>query len=53
MRWPVDVGGPVEALEGADQVGGRVDLASVDPVSCESRVGVMGVVPRIAEAEKC
>jgi methyl coenzyme M reductase subunit C len=43
----------VQALEDADQAGGGVDLASVDPVAGESRVGVVSVVPRIAKAEKC
>ena len=43
----------MEALEDADQAGGGVDLASVDPVAGESRVGVVSVVPRIAKAEKC
>ena len=53
VRRPVDIGGAVEALEDADQAGGGVDLASVDPVAGESRVGVVSVVPRVAKAEKC
>jgi hypothetical protein len=53
VRWPVGVGRPVETLKDADQEGGRVDLASVDSVPCQSGVGVVGVVPRIAEAKKC
>ena len=53
VRRPVDIGGAVEALEDADQAGGGVDLASAESVAGESRVGVVSVVPRIAEAEKC
>ena len=53
MRWPVGVGRPVETFKDADQDSGRVDLASVDSVPCQSGVGVVGVVPRIAEAEQC
>jgi hypothetical protein len=43
----------VQTLEDADEARGGVDLASVDPVAGESRIGVVSVVPRIAKAEKC
>ena len=43
---------PTRALEKTDESNGGVDLAALDAVARQARVGVMGVVPRIAPGEQ-
>ena len=50
--WPVDVGREADLFEESDQDSRGIDLAFVDTVAGQTGVGMVGVVPRIAETEK-
>src|SRR4029450_21273 len=48
---PFDVPGPAQLLEDPDQPRGDVNLSLQNAVTGAARVGVVRVVPRLAEAE--